>query len=265
VCHVLDFISNNQMREGGGDLRGLGVILLRINEKNQFLLLGCVPCLSSCIVSRVGCSAAVYLPLCLRFSLLACKMSAGLHRFILWLVFGSGYQGYPDARFLLCIGCLRPELIQLCISECAGLILCKSRSCAWSTSLLAGLVSPARVCLWCLRVQFFCCLSQSCVPAPDKATASEPVCVSGGFLPPDFRLPSLCGSSFGQLVFSTSEQTLPSILCCSFWPPSVGANQAGDFFCCAAVDESLQGEADIALESPDQKTRGFVIQITLPR
>jgi hypothetical protein len=30
--------------------------------------------------------------------------------------------------------------------------------------------------------------------------------------------------------------------------------------CC----ESLQGEVGIALESPDQKTRGFVVQIALP-
>jgi hypothetical protein len=35
--------------------------------------------------------------------------------------------------------------------------------------------------------------------------------------------------------------------------------------CCAAVDESLQEEAGISLESPDQKTRGFVVQIALPR
>jgi hypothetical protein len=103
--------------------------------------------------------------------LLACKTSAGLHSFILWLVFGSGYTGSADARFLLCVGCLRPEQIWLC----TGLVLCKSRSRAWSTSLLTGLVSPARFCLWCLRVQFFCCLSQSRVPAPDKATASGPV------------------------------------------------------------------------------------------
>jgi hypothetical protein len=30
------------------------------------------------------------------------------------------------------------------------------------------------------------------------------------------------------------------------------------------VDESLQGDIGIALESPDQKTRGFVVQIVLP-
>jgi hypothetical protein len=29
--------------------------------------------------------------------------------------------------------------------------------------------------------------------------------------------------------------------------------------------ESLQGEVGIALESPDQKTRGFIIQIALPQ
>jgi hypothetical protein len=34
---------------------------------------------------------------------------------------------------------------------------------------------------------------------------------------------------------------------------------------CYAVDELLQGDVGIALESPDQKTRGFVVQITLPR
>jgi hypothetical protein len=33
----------------------------------------------------------------------------------------------------------------------------------------------------------------------------------------------------------------------------------------AAVDESLQEDVSISLESPDQKTRGFVIQIALPR
>jgi hypothetical protein len=32
--------------------------------------------------------------------------------------------------------------------------------------------------------------------------------------------------------------------------------------CCAAVDELLQGEAGIVLESPDQKTRGFLDQKT---
>jgi hypothetical protein len=31
------------------------------------------------------------------------------------------------------------------------------------------------------------------------------------------------------------------------------------------VVELLQGDLGIALESPDQKTRGFVVQITLPR
>jgi hypothetical protein len=31
------------------------------------------------------------------------------------------------------------------------------------------------------------------------------------------------------------------------------------------VCESLQGEAGIALESPDQKTQGFVVRIALPR
>jgi hypothetical protein len=30
------------------------------------------------------------------------------------------------------------------------------------------------------------------------------------------------------------------------------------------MDELLQGEAGIVLESPDQKTRGFVVQIALP-
>jgi hypothetical protein len=34
--------------------------------------------------------------------------------------------------------------------------------------------------------------------------------------------------------------------------------------CCAAVDELLQVDAGIALEPPDQKTRGFMVQITLP-
>jgi hypothetical protein len=32
-----------------------------------------------------------------------------------------------------------------------------------------------------------------------------------------------------------------------------------------AMVELLQGDPGIALESPDQKTRGFVVQITLPR
>jgi hypothetical protein len=36
-----------------------------------------------------------------------------------------------------------------------------------------------------------------------------------------------------------------------------------DFIC--DVDESLQGDTSIALELPDQKTRGFVVQIALPR
>jgi hypothetical protein len=31
------------------------------------------------------------------------------------------------------------------------------------------------------------------------------------------------------------------------------------------VSKSLQGEAGIVLESPDQKTRGFMVQIVLPR
>jgi hypothetical protein len=39
VCHVLDFISNNQIREGGGVLRGSGVISLWINEKINFSFL----------------------------------------------------------------------------------------------------------------------------------------------------------------------------------------------------------------------------------
>jgi hypothetical protein len=50
------------MREGDGDLREFSVILLSFNEKNQILLLDCVPCLSCCIVSDLGVSAAVYLP-----------------------------------------------------------------------------------------------------------------------------------------------------------------------------------------------------------
>jgi hypothetical protein len=33
----------------------------------------------------------------------------------------------------------------------------------------------------------------------------------------------------------------------------------------SVVCELLQGEAGIALELPDQKTRGFVVQIVLPR
>jgi hypothetical protein len=35
--------------------------------------------------------------------------------------------------------------------------------------------------------------------------------------------------------------------------------------CVPNVYELLQGEAGIALESSDQKTRGFVVQIILPR
>jgi hypothetical protein len=34
--------------------------------------------------------------------------------------------------------------------------------------------------------------------------------------------------------------------------------------CCGSVDELLQGDIGIAIESPVQKTRGFVVQITLP-
>jgi hypothetical protein len=44
----------------------------------------------------------------------------------------------------------------------------------------------------------------------------------------------------------------------------VGSYVRSLFLCCAAVDESLQGDVDIALASPDQKTRGFVVQIALP-
>jgi hypothetical protein len=42
-------------------------------------------------------------------------------------------------------------------------------------------------------------------------------------------------------------------------------NFGGDLIhlCCAAVDDLLQGEVDIVLESPDQKTRGFLVQIAL--
>jgi hypothetical protein len=37
------------------------------------------------------------------------------------------------------------------------------------------------------------------------------------------------------------------------------------FFFRFLVCDSLQGDAGIALESPDQKTRGFVVQIALSR
>jgi hypothetical protein len=37
------------------------------------------------------------------------------------------------------------------------------------------------------------------------------------------------------------------------------------FFFHVLVCDSLQGDADIALKSPDQKTRGFVVQIALSR
>jgi hypothetical protein len=36
-------------------------------------------------------------------------------------------------------------------------------------------------------------------------------------------------------------------------------------FLCGFLCESLQGDASIALESPDQKTRGFIVQIAFPR
>jgi hypothetical protein len=36
-------------------------------------------------------------------------------------------------------------------------------------------------------------------------------------------------------------------------------------FCRVFVCGSLQGDAGIVLQSPDQKTRGFVVQIPLPR
>jgi hypothetical protein len=37
------------------------------------------------------------------------------------------------------------------------------------------------------------------------------------------------------------------------------------FFFHVLVCDSLQGDAGIALKSPDQKTRGFVVQIALSR
>jgi hypothetical protein len=38
-----------------------------------------------------------------------------------------------------------------------------------------------------------------------------------------------------------------------------------NFFYRIPVCESLQGETSIFLDLPDQKTRGFVVQIVLPR
>jgi hypothetical protein len=55
------------------------------------------------------------------------------------------------------------------------------------------------------------------------------------FFRADFRSPSLPVLSPGQLVFSTREQTLSSILCCSFWPPSVRSRSSWRFcylLCC---------------------------------
>jgi hypothetical protein len=48
----------------------------------------------------------------------------------------------------------------------------------------------------------------------------------------------------------------------------VGGGSSGFFFfrfLWPLVCESLQGDVGIALESPDQKTQGFVVQIALPR
>jgi hypothetical protein len=46
----------------------------------------------------------------------------------------------------------------------------------------------------------------------------------------------------------------------------VGGGSSGffsfDFF--GLLCESLQGDASIALESPDQKTQGFVVEIAFP-
>jgi hypothetical protein len=52
-----------------------------------------------------------------------------------------------------------------------------------------------------------------------------------------------------------AEQVVPSTSSSLF--------QILDFSC--AVSECLQVIPDIAVESPDQKTRGFVVQITLLR
>jgi hypothetical protein len=39
----------------------------------------------------------------------------------------------------------------------------------------------------------------------------------------------------------------------------VGSCVRSRFLCCAAMDESLQGDVGIALESPGQKTRDFMV------
>jgi hypothetical protein len=54
---------------------------------------------------------------------------------------------------------------------------------------------------------------------------------------------------------------------CFFAVTSILQEKGLDFcvICCKFLWESLQGEASIILELLDQKARGFIVQITLPR
>jgi hypothetical protein len=91
-----------------------------------------------------------------------------------------------------------------------------------------------------------------------------------------------CSSSWFCLRFNL-ERTAPSGSCLHSGSDATGAGSgcSSQFarcqlcllcflfksfeFLCGFLGELLQGEAGIALESPDQKTRGFVVQIALPR
>jgi hypothetical protein len=64
-------------------------------------------------------------------------------------------------------------------------------------------------------------------------------------------LPSVCSA------FVSVWHVLRSC-CVRAWGSRIGR-------CYVCGSRSLQGEAGIALESPDQKTRGFMVQIVLPR
>jgi hypothetical protein len=58
-----------------------------------------------------------------------------------------------------------------------------------------------------------------------------------------------------------------AVECCGIWFRILVSSIAGinQISFQLLVCEWLQGDASIALESPDQKTRGFVFQIALPR